>query len=165
MWTGTKIAKAVLFSTPATLLYDAPSPPSLFKTFSMHMPNWNPDLGDSWNRLDKLNSREGAIIGSCVVVRSVLVQEGRTRVLGSVRTSQITTFQCGGSSKPLACLFTQRTDYTTSSCHIRFIYTSNSSIGLIKVYQISMAKHRRYKGSSNALKRNLVMLGAVDQGI
>jgi hypothetical protein len=36
-------------------------------------------------------SQEGAIIGPRVVVRSVLVQEARTRVLGSARTSQITT--------------------------------------------------------------------------
>jgi hypothetical protein len=165
MWIVTKIVKAVPFSTPATFLYDAPPPPSLFKTFSMRMPNWNPNLGDSWNRLGKLVSREGAIIGPRVVVRSVLVQEVRTRVLGSARTGQITKSQCGGSSKPLACSFTQLTDHTTSSCHARFIYSSNSSIGLIRVYQISMAKHKRYKGSSNALKQNLVMLGAVDQGI
>jgi hypothetical protein len=57
----------------------------------MIMPNGKPELCDSWNRLGKLVSREGAIIGPRVVVRSVLVQEARTRVLGSARMSQITT--------------------------------------------------------------------------
>jgi hypothetical protein len=41
----------------------------------MLMPNGKPELCDSWNRLGKLVSREGAIIGPHVVVRSVLVQE------------------------------------------------------------------------------------------
>jgi hypothetical protein len=44
----------------------------------MLMPNGKPKLYDSWNRLGKLVSREGAIIGPRVVVRSVLVQEART---------------------------------------------------------------------------------------
>jgi hypothetical protein len=66
------------------------------------MPNGKPELCDSWNRLGKLISREGAIIGPRVVARSVLVQEARTRVLGSTRMSQITTSQCGGSSHPLS---------------------------------------------------------------
>jgi hypothetical protein len=39
----------------------------------------------------QVSYREGAIIGPRVVVRSVLVQEARTRVLGSARMSQITT--------------------------------------------------------------------------
>jgi hypothetical protein len=68
----------------------------------MLMPNGKPELCDSWNRLGKLVSRKGAIIGPRVVVRSVLVQEARTRILGSARMSQITTSQCGGSSKPLS---------------------------------------------------------------
>jgi hypothetical protein len=67
----------------------------------MHMPNGNPNLGDSWNRLGKLVSRGGSL-GLRVAVRSVLVQEARIRVLGSARMSQITTSQCGGSSKPLS---------------------------------------------------------------
>jgi hypothetical protein len=33
---------------------------------------------------------------------------------------------CGGSSKPLACLFTQLTDHTTSSFHTRFTCSSYS---------------------------------------
>jgi hypothetical protein len=57
----------------------------------MRMLNGNPDLCDSWNRLGKLVSQEGAIIGPHVVVRSALVQEARTRVLGLARMSQITT--------------------------------------------------------------------------
>jgi hypothetical protein len=47
----------------------------------MLMPNGNPDLCDSWNRLGKLVSRAGSL-GLHVAVRSVLVQEARTRVLG-----------------------------------------------------------------------------------
>jgi hypothetical protein len=73
----------------------------------MRMPNGNPDLGDSWNRLGKLVSRGGSL-GLRVDVRSLLVQEARTWVLRSVRMSQITTSQCGGSSKPLS-LFQQTT--------------------------------------------------------
>jgi hypothetical protein len=99
--------KAVPFSTPATFLYDAPPPPSLFKTFSMRMPNGKPNLGDSRNRLGKLVSRGGSL-GLCVDVRSVLVQEARTRVLSLARMSQITTSQCGSSSKPLS-MFQQTT--------------------------------------------------------
>jgi hypothetical protein len=38
--------KVVPFSTPATFLYDAPLPPFFFKTFSMLMPNGNPDLSE-----------------------------------------------------------------------------------------------------------------------
>jgi hypothetical protein len=72
---------------------------------------------------------------------------------------------CGGSSKPLACLITQLTNHITSTYHTRFIHSSDSSTGWIRVYQLSMAKHGRYKGSSNAYKRDLIMLGAVDQGI
>jgi hypothetical protein len=57
----------------------------------MLMPNGKPELCDSGNRLGKLVSQEGAIIGPRVVVRSVFIQEVRTRVLGSARMSQITT--------------------------------------------------------------------------
>jgi hypothetical protein len=47
----------------------------------MLMPDENPDLCDSWNRLGKLVSQGGSL-GLRVAVRSVLVQEARTRVLG-----------------------------------------------------------------------------------
>jgi hypothetical protein len=75
--------------------------PSLFKTFSMHMPNGKPKLGISWISLSKLVSRRESHTSTC----------GRMLSLGSrdknsgprtTRMSQTTTSQCGGSSKPFS---------------------------------------------------------------
>jgi hypothetical protein len=88
-------------STSATSLYDAPLPPSRFKTFLMRMPNGKPELGSSWISLSKLVSRRESHTSTC----------GRTLSLGSrdknsgpraTRMSQTTTSQCGGSSKPFS---------------------------------------------------------------
>jgi hypothetical protein len=84
--------------TPATSCMYAPFPPSRLKTFLMHMPNGNPELGSSWISLSKLVSRGESHTSTC----------GRTLSLGSrdknsgpraTRMSQTTTSQCGGSSK------------------------------------------------------------------
>jgi hypothetical protein len=87
------------------------------------------NLCDLWIRLGKLGSR--GFPGPRVAARSVLIQEARTQVLRSARTSQITTSQYGGPSKPLSmfnCL-TLITDHISSSCHNRFIRSSDSPTG------------------------------------
>jgi hypothetical protein len=99
--------------------------PSLSKTFSMHMPNGKPELGSSWIDLSKLVSQREFHTSTC----------GRTLNLGSrdknsgpraTRMSQITTSQCGGSSKPFSMFNLIFSHHTTLSCHTRFICSSDS---------------------------------------
>jgi hypothetical protein len=68
---------------------------------------------------------EGVPINPRVVVRSVLVQEAWTRVLGSARMSQTTTSHVVAHPNLLACLNTY-SHHTTSSCHTIFICSSDS---------------------------------------
>ena len=85
------------------------------------------------------------------------------QVLVSARTSQITTSPCGGPSKPLN-MFIIITDHTTSSCQTRFIRSSDSSTGWIRLQQLSMAKHIRYNGSSDAHKLKPSFAGSSGSG-
>jgi hypothetical protein len=101
----------------------APLPPSRFKTFSMRMPNGKPKLGSSWIDLSKLVSQRESHTSTC----------GRTLSLGSrdknlgprAARSQITTSHVAADPSLLACLNTY-SHHTTSSCHTRFICSSDS---------------------------------------
>jgi hypothetical protein len=111
-------------SPPATSYMYAPLPPSHFKTFLMRMPNGKPKLGSSWIDLSKLVSQRESHTSTC----------GRTLSLGSrdknsgpraARMSQITTSHVAAHTSLLACLNTY-SHHTTSSCHTRFICSSDS---------------------------------------
>ena len=135
-----KDCSAVTGQVPKSVLNDVrrggfpqrPQPPATTTTLTCLLCTFNPQakcnaydqvtrkLCDSWNLLGKLVSREGTIIGPRVVVRSVLVQEARTRFLGSAETKQPTTSQCGLSSEPLI-MFNNISILTTSTCHASFI--------------------------------------------
>jgi hypothetical protein len=110
--------------TPATSCMYAPLPPSRIKTFLMCMPNGKPELGSLWISLSKLVSRRESHTSTC----------GRTLGLGSrdknsgpraARMSQITTSHVAAHPNLLACLISY-SHRTTSSCHTRFICSSDS---------------------------------------
>jgi hypothetical protein len=90
----------------------------------MHMPNGKPKLGSSWISLSKLVSRRESHSSTC----------GRTLSLGSrdknsgprvARMSQTTTSHVAAHPNLLACLISH-SHHTTSSCHARFICSSDS---------------------------------------
>jgi hypothetical protein len=134
------------------------------QTFFMRMPNGKPELCDSWSRLGKLGSGGYHYRASCACTLSLRSRSENSGPRVSKNDSN-NHIPCGGSSKPLSIFISHNTNHTTSSYHTRFIRSSDSSTGWMRVYKPSMPKHRRYKGSSNVHKRNLVMLGALDQGI
>jgi hypothetical protein len=70
--------------------------------------------------------------------------------------------RCGGPSK-LVNMFIFIIDHTTTSCHTRFICSSHSSTGWIRLQQLSMVKHIIYTALAMHRSSNLVLLGAVDQ--
>jgi hypothetical protein len=93
-------------------------------SISMHMPNGKPELGSSWMDLSKLVSRRESHTSMC----------GRTLNLGSrdknsgpraARMSQTTTSHVAAHPNLLACLNTY-SHHSTSSCHTRFICSSDS---------------------------------------
>ena len=115
----------------------------------MHMSNGNPELCDSRLRLGKLGSR-GFLRASCGCTLN-LGSKGENLVLGTASPGQITTTRSGLPSKPLS--YSHTTSLSTASCHTRFIRFSDSSTRCTIVKQLSMSKHNRYRGSSDAHKQ------------
>jgi hypothetical protein len=110
--------------TPATSCMYAPLPPSRFKTFLMRMPNGKPELGSSWISLSKLVSRRESHTSTCGCTLS-LGSRDKNSGPSAAWMSQITTSHLAAHPNLLAWLITH-SHHSTSSCHTRFICSSDS---------------------------------------
>ena len=122
-WQGWFTREFVL-KQPWLLLYALCTSSSSLKRFQCVWANGTPELCGSWVDLSKLVSRQRTIVGPRVVVRSVLDQGTRTRVIGAASGTKHHT--CGLPPKPKQVYYTSP-HLTTSSCHARNIINSGPS--------------------------------------